>query len=76
MTRWKPDTCNCIIDYDGDFRNPVFFQQCRTHNTPQETIVHNRSFNTRDGIEPSEPQRNKLNADKAIEKGLQQFEKR
>jgi len=77
-TRWKPDTCNCIIDYEGNLLNPFFEQQCRSHNTPQETIVHNRSFSRviPDTGSDSSPELRQLKADKRAEKRKPQFQKR
>lgn len=35
-TRWKPDTCDCILEYDGinedgSYVNPVIIQTCPDH---------------------------------------------
>lgn len=76
MTRWNPDTCNCVIDYDRDFQNAVFVEQCRTHNTPQQTADHNRGFNQRDGKNPTDPQLESQFKDKILEKKKPQFQKR
>jgi len=72
MTLWTPDTCNCKIDLDS----MTFIEQCRTHNTPQQTVAHNRAFNLRDGNNPTESQEKAQGLDKALEKKKPQFQRR
>jgi len=75
-TRWSPDTCACIIDYDGDFIDPVFFRQCRTHDNPGQTRVHNNSFNSRDGLNPTKIQQEQQIIDKFVEQAKPEFQSR
>jgi len=76
LTIWKPDTCHCTIKYDDDFQNPVFVQQCRTHNNPNQTLAHNKSFNLRNGPNPTPPQQQSIGADKILEKLKPAFQRR
>jgi len=40
---WWPSSCSCIIKYDRAM-NAIFIQQCRTHNTPEETYTHHKGL--------------------------------
>ncbi len=55
MNIWKPDTCHCIINTDGD----TFIQQCKTHDRPSETHTHNHSFKRENQIEDRKKERDK-----------------
>ena len=44
-TRWKPDTCKCVLEYDGidengDYINPVLVAQCDEHKALGHSGVH------------------------------------
>jgi len=42
---WKPNTCNCVIDYD----NKKIITHCISHNNFNEVVIHNQSFNYKYG---------------------------
>jgi len=73
---YSPDTCHCVIKYDGDFQNLLFLQQCRTHNVPQQTLAHNRSFNLRHGRNPTDVEKIQIEIDRGLEKLKPQFHRR
>ena len=72
MRTWKPDTCECYINLDDN----SFIEQCQTHNNVNQVMAHNRSFNNRNGINPTEQQLESQMADKAIEKNKAEFKRR
>jgi len=72
MTKWHPDTCHCIID----LTKMEFLEQCETHNTPDEVLIHNRSFNLKHGANPTDSQKEKMIEDKALEKKKPKFQKK
>jgi len=76
MTRWKPDTCFCVVTFDAGLTNLKLEKKCRTHNLPQEVFVHNRSFNLRDGATPTPGQTESQIRDKIIEKAKPEFQRR
>lgn len=76
MTIWSPDTCGCVIKYRGDFQNPTFLEQCKTHNTPAETLTHNQSFNLRSGRNPNNQESESIVNDKGLEKRKPEFKRR
>ena len=53
-----------------------FIEQCRTHNTPQQTIAHNRTFSLPLGTIPTPQQTQGQLADMALEKVKPQFQRR
>ena len=46
MTIWKPDTCDCIIDYEN---KKMIKNCCKEHKTVNDVIKHNQLFNYRYG---------------------------
>jgi len=45
----EPSTCACLIEMDSDpyvEADAILLERCRTHNTAQEAITHNRSLST------------------------------
>ena len=46
-TRWQPDTCSCILEFDGikgdEFINPVVVKLCKQHKQFHETVDYNRT---------------------------------
>ena len=75
MTTWEPDTCNCIIEYDGNYQNAQFKQQCATHISPSETLTHCQAMNRKYGPNPTVQELQQLGKDKAAEKAKPQFQK-
>jgi len=49
MKTFEPHTCECIIEFPQpyDERTAIQKQKCRSHDTAQDTINHNRSFSNR-----------------------------
>jgi hypothetical protein len=52
MTRWSPDTCGCVIDYDDDLKVTAVVTKCARHaSTPDDAahletvLAHNRKKN-------------------------------
>ncbi len=41
MTIWYPDTCGCTAHVEDE----ILIVNCKLHNTYQETLLHNQSFN-------------------------------
>jgi len=52
MTRWRPDTCDCIIEFNKRINWTKSIQNCRLHdnirgqNHLDTVIAQNRRFNT------------------------------
>ena len=46
MTIWKPDTCDCIIDYEN---KKMINKCCTEHKTMNDIVKHNQLFNYRYG---------------------------
>lgn len=52
-TRWKPDTCGCVIEFDGHnpdgTQNVISFQRCKDHESdvdaPKKVLDENQSKN-------------------------------
>jgi len=53
LTIWQPDTCDCIIEYDSDFKVTDVIARCAEHkgysgqSLFDKVAEHNRSFNYR-----------------------------
>jgi len=53
ITRWSPDTCDCLIEMDENLRLVDIIVKCAEHQhldgqaLLDEVIRHNRSFNMR-----------------------------
>jgi len=51
MTIWRPDTCDCKIEYDDNFQHLKTYLKCRLHqpfknqDLLNEVISYNQSFN-------------------------------
>lgn len=70
-TIWKPDTCECEIEYSGNFENPKFIKVCSEHEgkTPLDVIKHNQRFNKKYSDVTDKKERRKLiSKDKVMEK--------
>jgi len=52
MTSWKPDTCDCILEFNGNIRWIRTIKKCRLHNKIDGQILldtvssQNRRFNS------------------------------
>lgn len=81
MTIWKPDTCNCMIEYDSKIldedSDPEFIkvvEVCKEHNRYsdkkcyKEILKHNRFFNKKYGNFPSNTELLLIKQDKRNEK--------
>ena len=69
MTKWRPDTCDCIIIVDETFTEILtVVQKCQLHKNInknallQVILAHNRGFNTANGRD-----KNQRKADKRTE---------
>ena len=55
MTEFRPDTCACIVfidDKDGNNRRKMkLLQQCKSHNTVNDTMDYNKSSQFRTGTD-------------------------
>jgi len=76
LTIWKPDTCDCIIEYDS---NVNFIKTRKRCNEPSHINAsgashlsvlqaHNRAFNLKHGKTPTIQQEEEMSQDKANEK--------
>lgn len=52
MTTWKPDTCDCELEYDDDIKLIRVIKKCKLHNSIVDNadfftavISHNKTFN-------------------------------
>lgn len=52
MTQWRPDTCDCIVDYDGDIKVTAVVKKCAKHSDTlndahhlETVLAHNRKKN-------------------------------
>jgi len=72
MTTWKPDTCECVADWEA----ARLIEKCVSHNSFNQTVAHNRSFNLRDGRNPTDQQQAQQGLDKAAEKRKPAFARR
>ena len=64
MTRWRPDTCDCMVDYDSSITYIATIKTCKepdhiavTGTSAHLTILlaHNRSYNQRVRTKPLDP---------------------
>ena len=53
MTRWYPDTCGCIVDYDDAIKVTAVVKKCAKHTNTlnddhhlETVLVHNRKKNS------------------------------
>lgn len=69
MTTWHPDTCYCIVDLEAK----QLIEKCKTHKNANQTLAHNRSFNKRHGVTPTDQQREQIAIDKILEKKKPEF---
>ena len=72
-------TCACILQWEEplDERKITFLQQCIAHDTPAQTLTHNRGFNNRYGKRPSENDLNRLQTtDLKTESSKAEFQRR
>lgn len=80
-TIWRPDTCDCVIEYsntesdeDGDPKFIRIVESCQEHghmgdNGQYKSILaHNRAFNLKHGRDPTEEQIDEIISDKKAEK--------
>jgi len=72
------DTCACVIEYEEPlvYADMKLIIRCRTHTIPAQVIAHNRSFNFRDGREPTERQQDQIDLDKDTERKKPEFQRR
>jgi len=82
-TRCNLQSCACVIDFEAidptDPRKVVrsrFEIQCITHNTPNEALTHEQSFNTRFGNNPSESEIITMHDSRKTESQQPQFQSR
>jgi hypothetical protein len=40
MTRWSPDTCDCVIEYDNDIHVTAVIKKCTKHINTKDDITH------------------------------------
>ena len=74
-TRWKPDTCECVIIYDKDIKFLDEENLCKLHNglskqkLLNEVLKHNQSFNEKfgKGINYTKEQKTEITNDKTKE---------
>jgi len=74
-TRFKFDTCGCKLIYDDNMIFLATDHKCNLHRVIPDgpallavVFAHNRSFNLRDGRNPTEQQHAQQGLDKAAEK--------
>jgi len=66
VTRIQVDTCQCLFEYE----TKILLERCKTHNTVDEVLAHNRSFNLRT------TRKAEIDEDKRLEKLKPQFQRR
>lgn len=75
-TRWKPDTCDCIIIYDKDIKFLDAENICKLHTDLSkqkllnEILKHNQSFNEKfgKGVNYTKEQKTEIMNDKIKER--------
>jgi len=56
LTKWKPDTCDCIVEFDNNQVLERIFQKCQLHkdiptkDLLETLLTHNRGFNLKHGV--------------------------
>ena len=54
-TIYEPDTCKCIIQIDTDdfgvVLSTTFIKKCKLHNSPDDTLSHNKNNAIKNSIE-------------------------
>jgi len=74
MTRWKPDTCDCIIEYNKNIQWLRTIKRCRLHlrldrqTLLDEVLAQNRRFNSALGVIDNEEELLILTLSKEINK--------
>jgi len=74
MTIWKPDTCDCILEYNNSKIWVKTWLKCRLHkplkrqNLLDACMDYNRGFNMAFGSEPNEEQRELITLSKKVTK--------
>jgi len=71
LTIWKPDTCECYIEYNGNFNWVQTYQKCRLHqrlkgqNLLDQIFAQNKRFNSQFGRNPTNRQNDIVISSKA-----------
>jgi len=72
MTIWKPDTCDCIIEYNRNINWVKTLNKCRLHNNLNgqnllnDVLAQNRRFNLAHGVTPTETEIEELSEVKQV----------
>jgi acetyl-CoA carboxylase beta subunit len=78
-TRWRPDTCSCVLIYDKDLNFLDEEKCCKLHMGLKSKVLlkavldHNRSFNKYEGKILTQEQKDEIKDNK--EKELKRIEK-
>jgi hypothetical protein len=40
MTRWSPDTCDCVVEYDNNLQVTAVINRCKKHQDTANDAVH------------------------------------
>jgi len=73
-TIWRPDTCDCIIEYNKNIRWIRTIKACRLHENLRgqthldQVLGQNQRFNLSHGSNPNETEREDLTTSKEINK--------
>tara|TARA_R100001143_G_C3247790_1_gene82096 strand:+ start:204 stop:446 length:243 start_codon:yes stop_codon:yes gene_type:complete len=72
-TQWKPDTCDCVIEYDNKtLKLTNETKRCKLHKNSSSLLKdirkHNKSFNLKFGSDPTKEQLKQISELKQKEK--------